>query len=77
MLAPVFLALRQPILFLPVRIVVGILIALLFSYCALAIHVHATCEYTPPYIGGMPQIEGQWLGTQSASAGVTTPEGGC
>ncbi len=77
MLAPAFLALRQPILFLPVRIVVGILVALLFSFCALVIHVHATCEYTPPYIGGMPQLEGQWVSTQSPSAGLKSQEGGC
>ena len=73
---PVFLVLRQPNGFGSARIAGGIFISVLFLYAALVMHVHATCEYIAPYIGGTPPAEEQVPDVQTNSA-AAAQEAGC
>lgn len=34
------------------RVVAGIIFGVFYSLCALVMHVHATCQEIPPYLGG-------------------------
>ena len=75
-LVPVLLVLRQP-RFTSGRIASGILVSLLFIYAALLMHIHATCEYIAPFIGGTAPTEIPKPEEQSQRVTTTTHEGGC
>ncbi len=66
-LVPIFLLLWQPNKFLFGRIGGGILLTFLFVYSSFGMHVHATCEYIPPYIGGSSPPNAQVLGAPAQS----------